>query len=108
MRNLQAGRDLGAPIERLIDRLVTVLGSAGKGEKRKGRKRKRGKGMQSVHRSVNVDGQTRRAQSDEEFNADKKARQERIDRILDKISKVGYDQLTKEEKDFLFRNGGNV
>ena len=34
--------------------------------------------------------------------------QERIDRILDKISKVGYDQLTKEEKDFLFRNGGHV
>ena len=97
---------MGAPIERLIDQLVTVLGSAGKGEAQ-GRKRKRGRD-QSVHRSVNVDGQTRRAQSDEEFNADKKARQERIDRILDKISKVGYDQLTKEEKDFLFRNGGNV
>ena len=32
---------------------------------------------------------------------------ERIDRILDKISKVGYDQLTKE-KDFLFRNSSNV
>ena len=33
---------------------------------------------------------------------------ERIDRILDKISKVGYDQLTKEEKDFLFRHGGDI
>ena len=62
----------------------------------------------SVHRSVDVEGRTHRAQTDEEFNAEKKARQERIDRILDKISKVGYDQLTKEEKDFLFRHGSNV
>ena len=31
--------------------------------------------------------------------------QERIDSILDKISKSGYDALTKEEKDFLFKAG---
>lgn len=31
--------------------------------------------------------------------------QERIDAILDKISKSGYDTLTKEEKDFLFKAG---
>lgn len=108
MRNLQSGRDLGAGLERVIDRIVTVFGSSSKGEKRTRRKRRRGKGLHSVHRSVNVDGRTRRAQTDEEFNAEKKSRQQRIDRILDKISKVGYDQLTQEEKDFLFRNGGNV
>jgi membrane associated rhomboid family serine protease len=31
--------------------------------------------------------------------------QKRIDEILDKISKSGYDSLTKEEKDFLFKVG---
>lgn len=40
--------------------------------------------------------------TDEEFNANKKANQERIDAILDKISKKGYDGLTAAEKDFLF------
>ncbi len=40
--------------------------------------------------------------SDEEFNFNKKLRQERLDAILDKIGKKGYEGLTKEEKDFLF------
>lgn len=31
--------------------------------------------------------------------------QQQIDEILDKISKSGYDSLTREEKDFLFRAG---
>jgi hypothetical protein len=31
--------------------------------------------------------------------------QVKIDAILDKISKSGYDTLTKEEKDFLFKQG---
>lgn len=40
--------------------------------------------------------------TDEEFNFNKKQRQERLDAILDKIGKKGYEGLTKEEKDFLF------
>ena len=36
------------------------------------------------------------------YNAHKKARQERVDAILDKIRKSGYDSLTKDEKQFLF------
>jgi membrane associated rhomboid family serine protease len=43
-----------------------------------------------------------KAQSDYEYNANKKQNQERVDEILDKISKSGYDSLNKEEKDFLF------
>ncbi len=35
----------------------------------------------------------------------KSEKQQRIDSILDKISKSGYDSLTKEEKDFLFDAG---
>ena len=30
--------------------------------------------------------------------------QEEIDAILDKISKSGYDNLSKEEKEFLFKS----
>jgi membrane associated rhomboid family serine protease len=35
----------------------------------------------------------------------KSQEQHKIDEILDKISKSGYDSLTKEEKDFLFKVG---
>ena len=35
----------------------------------------------------------------------KKEKQEEIDQILDKISKKGYDSLTKEEKEILFKMG---
>lgn len=45
-----------------------------------------------------------RRKSDEDFNAEKLKKQAQIDRILDKISQSGYDSLTKDEKDFLFRN----
>ena len=31
--------------------------------------------------------------------------QQQIDEILDKISQSGYDSLTKEEKEFLFKAG---
>ena len=43
-------------------------------------------------------------ESDWEYNARKKARQDEVDRILDKIRKSGYDSLTKEEKQTLFDN----
>ncbi|NJO89021.1 MAG: rhomboid family intramembrane serine protease, partial [Chloroflexia bacterium] len=43
-----------------------------------------------------------RAKSDMQYNKNRKATQAEIDRILDKISKNGYDSLTKEEKDTLF------
>ena len=36
---------------------------------------------------------------------DKQAKQRKIDIILDKISKSGYESLSKEEKDFLFKAG---
>lgn len=40
--------------------------------------------------------------TDWDYNADKKANEEEIDRILDKIRKNGYGSLTKEEKQRLF------
>ncbi len=41
--------------------------------------------------------------SDVAYNAAKKDKQARVDAILDKISRSGYDSLSKEEKDFLFK-----
>ena len=43
-----------------------------------------------------------RFKTDEEYNMEKKSNQQKTDKILDKISKSGYDSLSKKEKDFLF------
>lgn len=45
----------------------------------------------------------KKTKSDTEYNTQKKVKQQQIDEILDKISKSGYDSLTKEEKDILFK-----
>jgi len=46
-----------------------------------------------------------RPETDHAYRDRRAAENSRIDSILDKISKGGYDSLTKEEKDFLFRHG---
>lgn len=43
-----------------------------------------------------------RPMKDEDYNYVKKEQQKKIDHILDKISKSGYESLTKEEKALLF------
>ncbi len=40
--------------------------------------------------------------TDEKYNEVRAEKQKKIDEILDKISKSGYDSLTKEEKELLF------
>jgi len=50
--------------------------------------------------------QQQRSESRYEYNSRKKEEQEQVDAILDKISRSGYDSLTKAEKDFLFRASG--
>ena len=49
---------------------------------------------------------TSRPLSDEEFNLQKVKKQRRMDDILEKISKGGYDSLTRDEKEFLFKSSG--
>lgn len=44
-----------------------------------------------------------RPKSDAQYNQERAENQKKIDEILDKISKNGYESLTKEEKDFLFK-----
>lgn len=75
----------GKNISRWMDNLIGTMGSLFSGNKGK---------LNVVHR---------RPVSDEDFNASKAARQRRIDDILDKISKGGYESLSREEKDFLIR-----
>ncbi|WP_372974487.1 DUF6576 domain-containing protein, partial [Muriicola sp.] len=43
--------------------------------------------------------------SGSKIDYDKESRQRKIDGILDKISKSGYESLSKAEKDFLFKAG---
>ena len=47
----------------------------------------------------------RRPADEIEYNSQKVAQQTEIDRILDKISRGGYESLSKEEKDILFKMG---
>jgi hypothetical protein len=42
--------------------------------------------------------------SDDEYNSMKKDKQDKINKILDKISEKGYSSLTKNEIDFLNKN----
>lgn len=48
-----------------------------------------------------------RVKTDEEFNSEKRQKQVKMDQILDKISKSGYDSLSKAEKEFLFNQSKN-
>ena len=48
-----------------------------------------------------------KVKTDEEYNYERKLRQEKTDVILDKIAKSGYESLSKSEKDFLFNQSKN-
>ncbi len=78
--NLRRGRDLGKGLNKIIDFLVTLF---------KPRKK-----IRVSYKKPNTDF---------EYNKARVEHQERINKILEKISKGGYDSLTKEEKDLLFR-----
>jgi hypothetical protein len=45
--------------------------------------------------------------TDREYNLKKKVEKENINEILDKISKAGYDSLSKQEKEILFKMGNS-
>lgn len=55
---------------------------------------------------IKVTHKQHKPKTDIDYNKEKAKRQERINQILEKISKKGYDSLTKEEKEILFRAGG--
>lgn len=81
-RQIQKGKDLGRWLNNFLDKIKSLFAT----------------------RKMKVASNNARPKSDEVFNLEKKARQKKIDAILDKIGKSGYDSLSKDEKDFLFRN----
>ena len=86
------GKDLTKWINNLIDKIVTLMPSSSQSG---GRKQK----MRVVY------NENTREMSDSDFNRMKAENQKRMDEILDKISQSGYQSLTKEEKEFLFKMG---
>ena len=86
---IKQGKNIGQWMERLVDRLANLF-KKGTRARMKVVKNKKGK---------------RGGKSDAEYNVEKKVNQAQVDAILDKISKSGYDSLTKTEKDILFKQG---
>lgn len=103
IRQLQSGNNISAGFERFLDKVFTWFKPTPhmRVTHRKTHKTKKGFGFGSAARSTTTTGKPPR--DDKEYNRDKNSRQERIDEILDKISKNGYDSLSKEEKEFLFK-----
>jgi membrane associated rhomboid family serine protease len=77
--NLRQGKDMGKGFNKIIDLIVTLF--------------KPRKNLKVTHK---------KAANEYEYNKVKKEHQAKINSILDKISKGGYDSLTKEEKETLF------
>jgi membrane associated rhomboid family serine protease len=78
--NLRQGKDIGTGFNKVIDLLVTIF---------KPRKK-----LKVTHK---------KPATEYEYNKSKSEHQARINTILDKISKGGYDSLTREEKETLFK-----
>ncbi|MGB1308902.1 MAG: rhomboid family intramembrane serine protease [Oceanihabitans sp.] len=86
-KQLVKGKDIGKGFERFMDTILSWFKPRSKSA------------LKTVHKKKNkVAGYTK--DDFKTFN-----NQKQIDIILDKISKSGYDSLTKEEKEFLFRAG---
>tara|TARA_R110002050_G_scaffold281956_2_gene429638 strand:+ start:7247 stop:8113 length:867 start_codon:yes stop_codon:yes gene_type:complete len=86
-KQLLKGKDIGKGFERFIDSMVGMFKPSKKSP------------LKTVHKNKSKVGGFKKADFNE-FNNQKK-----IDIILDKISKSGYDGLTTEEKEYLFRVG---
>jgi len=83
---LQSGTDLTKPFSLFLDAIVNIF------------KPKKKTPFKKVHRNT-TKNVVNSSTSKKDFT------QKQIDDILDKISKSGYDSLTKEEKEFLFKAG---
>ena len=93
IKQLQQGKDLGDGLNKMIDFLVTVFKPGSKKPK-------------VVYRNEKKQAQTRAANNGKVNKPNKNMDpdvQAKIDAILDKISESGYNSLSKEEKDFLFK-----
>ena len=98
MVRLKKGHDIAKGFNNVTEKIFALFGGIGASSKTKSdyKDKFRVKYKQESPRpSRNI--------SDIEYNTQKKVTQDEIDKILEKISKSGYESLTKEEKDKLFR-----
>ncbi|MEM0518814.1 MULTISPECIES: rhomboid family intramembrane serine protease [Aequorivita] len=84
---LAKGNDIGKWFENFMDWIANFFKPRSK------------KPFKTVHRN------TKTASTQSKSKASKSEHQKKVDGILDKIGKSGYDSLTKAEKDFLFKAG---
>ncbi|HIA36613.1 MAG TPA: rhomboid family intramembrane serine protease [Flavobacteriales bacterium] len=56
-----------------------------------------------MHVAYSSKNKTNKKKSDADYNRERASNQRKMDEILDKISKSGYDSLSKEEKEILFK-----
>ena len=94
--NLKKGKDITTGFNKLIDWIVSLFPAGGRKTRMKVSYNKYKDTEYSEHQTF----------SDAEYNQQKASDQQRMDEILDKISKSGYSNLTKEEKAFLFKMSG--
>lgn len=85
---LQKGSDIGKGFEKMTDSISEVF--------------KKKSPLKTVHKNTK---KTYAGHNKDDFNEFNK--QKRIDLILDKIGKSGYESLTEAEKAFLFKTGKN-
>ncbi|WP_461598746.1 rhomboid family intramembrane serine protease [Winogradskyella sp.] len=83
-KQLVKGKDIGIGFERFMDSVASWF--------------KPNSNLKTVYRSKSSRGKT----TSKAKSSEKNDKQKKIDAILDKISKSGYDSLTSEEKAFLF------
>ena len=86
-RQLLKGNDIGAGFSRFLDSIESLFDA-----------KKKKSPLKTVYNN-------RATGSKNNADYDKQTRQRKIDDILDKISKSGYESLSKTEKDFLFKAG---
>ena len=86
-RQLGQGRDIGEPFANMLDGFANFF-----------RAKEKKAPLKTVYRKKKTKKTT-------EISRDKAVHQRKVDAILDKISKSGYESLSKDEKDFLFKAG---
>ncbi len=88
-RQLLKGKDIGVWFENIMDGVANLF------------KTRKQRPFKKVHRTKATQSKTKRSNPTE----GKDDHQKKIDAILDKIGKSGYESLTKAEKDYLFKAG---
>lgn len=98
---LQNGNDLSKPFNAIWDKIATFFGNAV--DAIAGRRRSNMSVLddeQTKKRSRRFN--TKRAADDEKYEREA-SQQQQVDAILEKIKRSGYDSLTQQEKEFLFK-----